>query len=605
MDRVSRYSLLAKAAARKRPSQLFGVLSRKVRNRVVPALPVDVDERYRQRVPAALDPTFGPQATDNDRLRSSLSAAERTRYQRLATDFEDGVVTFMNRTRKLSDPAAVAPGDSALSDLPRLWFLKLAGFEPLLWGVLGNETPASRRIFCDRVDAWLESCLERERIGARRGYLRGFWTPYAVSLRSVAIARYGAWTGGVKDSVARFLYRNLLFLENNIEHDVGGNHLIENGAALVIAGTVFGEPGERFVDRGVNVLRSAAATQFLDDGYHFERSPMYHLAVTERLLSAVSVLRATGIEPPEGIRRTAADACGFIEHIRPPDGRIPLLNDAVFDQAHRLDTVARYGSAVGHSGSAPDVPGDSALRWFGTNGLSLLIDAGDSGPEQQLGHTHNDPCTILLWSDGRRLVTDTGVFDYRPGAKRSSARSIEAHNTVQVDDFEPVGYGARFRMSGAVETTTATSTRGEVTALTVEYGAANRYRHRRSVYEGGDWLVLWDDVETPVAPSVSRLHAHPAVSVNGESTVTLTHDDGPELSVTPVGVDTVNLTTSTYFPKFGVQQERVVVELCSLSGSFGYVVTNQRTDIDIERQGSTPVAIRTADRTIELPRVKI
>lgn len=604
-DRYRRYTLLARTAASKRPSQLAGVISRKARNRLVPALPVDVDGRYRRKVPDSLRTEFAHLANDNGRLRSSLSHAERSRYRRLRDEFSDGAVTFLNRTLELSDLASVTPDDRRLSDLPRLWFLKLVSFEPILWGVLSNRPTDSPDEFLTRVEAWIESCIAQERIGSRRGYLRGFWTPYAVSLRIIALSRYAAWRTGLDDAGYRFLYRNLLFLENNVEHDVGGNHLIENGAALVVGGTVFPDSGRRFVDAGLDVLRSSAASQFLDDGYHYERSPMYHLAVTERLLSAVSVLEAAGREPPAWLVNAAANACGFIEHLCPPDDRIPLLNDAVFGQSHGLDTVSRYGAAAGVTTDPPDGPGESALHWFGTDELTLLIDAGDSGPEQQLGHTHNDPCTILLWNDGYRMVTDTGVFDYRPGSKRSIARSVGAHNTVQVGDLEPAAYGGRFRMSEAAETTVAVSTKGEITGLTATYDATDSYCHRRSVYEGNGWLLLWDDIDTASVPSVSRLHAHPDVSVSEGSNLVLSHESGSDLHIRPLETDAVRLDTGPYFPEFGIERERSVVELRSQRSPFGYFVTSSAVDIDVERRGSIPVAVSTDERTTALPRPEL
>jgi len=602
-DMIERYELLAKTAAGKTPRQLIGILHRKARNRIVPRLPVDLDRRYRRRVPADLHCDVRPHEVDTARLREALSKADRERYRTRSDDFANGRVTFLNRTREIPDPAAVSPDDEFLSDLPRLWYLKLAGFEPVRWGVLGYDEPTESGEFAATIETWLEGCPRRESIASRIGYLRGFWTPYAVSLRIVTLCRYAGWIGGLPDRLVTFLYKNLLFLDDNVEWDVGGNHLFENGTALVVGGAAFPGYGDRFVVRGLDVLESAAETQFLDDGYHYERSPMYHLAVTTRLLTSLSVLRETDRDVPRWLRRVAARACAYLTYLCPPDGRIPLLNDSVFDEAERLDTVWEYACSVGIDADCDidvsDVSGRSDLYWLSGDGLRMLFDAGDSGPAEQLAHTHNDPATVLVWRGGERVIVDTGTFNYQPGERRQTARSIRAHNTIQVGDAEPVAFGGRFHMAGAIDTTTAHVDSGEVTGVTVTYraGRTGRYTHRRSCYEGSEWLLVWDEVdiegqiETEAPAYTNRLHAHPDVSIEGGSPVRFVHESGPELAVQPFNVDETSIRTAPYFPRFGVEWDREVLTLDIRTPHSGYVLTPKGVDAALDQKEGRPTEL--------------
>lgn len=367
VDGLRKITLLATIARRKGPRQLARVLSRKARNQVYPRLPLDLDRRYRRKVPADLQVDATAPAADSVRLREALGAEERARYRRLAGEFADGRVTFLGRSRLVPDPAAVAPTDDGIADLPRLWYLKLASMEPIRWAVLGHECAAEAPNVGNAANRWVQSVGDREPIATRVGYLRGFWAPYAVSRRVLTLCRYASWNGGLATPVERFLFKNILFLANNVEHDVGGNHLFENGAAMVVGGASMPGHGERFVETGLAVLEAATEEQLLDDGYHYERSPMYHLAVTERLLTSLSVLRESGRSVPGWLQTATERACGYVEYIRPPDDRIPLLNDAVFQEAEGLDTVSRYARELGLDAAVPATPGDSQLYWLGGN----------------------------------------------------------------------------------------------------------------------------------------------------------------------------------------------------------------------------------------------
>jgi hypothetical protein len=602
---MTQYGQLFSAAASKTPRQLAGILYRKARNRLYPRLPVDFDGWYRRRIPDGANSNFAVHGSDTTILRDALANAERERYRSLATDFGDGDVTFLNRTRTVVNPPSLTPDDDRIENLPRLWYLKLAGLEPVRWTVTGFTSPDECPAVVSTLDSWLRSLPKQEPIASRTDYLRGFWTPYAVSLRVVALCRYAAWRGELPEGLVPFLYKNLLFLASNVETDVGGNHLFENGAALVAGGLAVSPDGRQFVDTGLDVLASASAEQFLDDGYHYERSPMYHLAVTARLLTVLSLLSASDRPVPNWLRTRTARACAFLPYLRPPDGRIPLLNDAVLGEADRLETVSRYARAVGVDPDPLDAPGESELHWLAAGDLRLLFDAGDSGPPSHLGHTHNDPCTVLVWSGSNRLVTDTGTFDYQPGVRRQTARSVRSHNTTHVDGVEPTSIGGRFRMGSAVTTTTTRHGIGDVDAVTAEYYVDDpeQYAHTRTCYAGPDWLFVRDDVLTD-SEYVSRLHANPSVAIDVGDVVQFNHTDGMSLAVYPFNVAETTVRTASYFPRFGEERDRKVLELYSRTKTSGYALTLADTTVSLRQSNGQPTALVVEGEVYELPEAR-
>ncbi|USZ67397.1 heparinase II/III family protein [Halorussus salilacus] len=597
--------LVFKTAINKRPVQLAGIIERKLRNAILPQLPFDFDARYEQRIPGTIRPTPDPIRANIITLHDALSNDERREYGRKAAAFADGDVTFLNRTLSFDGPSDISTGDNRVESLPRLWKLKLDAFEPASWAILGSHDSDVTEEVGDVVEAWTDSWLASNRIGNREGYLRRAWTPYAVSLRIMNWCRYCAWRGpqAVDESLLRAVYKNALFLSNHVEWDVDGNHLVENGAALVMAGIFFEEHDQNWIEAGLEVLESVARTQFCEDGCHFERSPMYHILVLTRLLTVLDLLSETSRAWPAKLEATASVATGFLSAIRPPDGRIPLLNDSVFGEAFELDSCLRYADEVGVSSEeSQSTLNGSGYCWLGEGGDRLLFDCGASGPSHLLAHAHNDALSVLAWVDGDRVLTDTGCFDYKPGRRRTAARSVEGHNTVQVGEKEPADIGHRFLMSHRVEPE-ATHVDGDIEVVEGHYQAESGYCHRRRVYYDDDWWLVEDEVTDTDDPIVSRLHVHPAVESTGTTPIELSRDGVSRGQIWPLDVEEIDQTTSEYYPRFGVAETRSVIEFTTFDGVSRYLFSStRRSEVEVEANADGTGTIAIDGVKYELPR---
>lgn len=647
---------------RMQPRQLVGIGARKSRELVIPRLPVDFDRYYERRVPR--DPGVHREALDENTslLRNCLDPTTRKQFRSRARGAADGQPTFLNRTLRITDidgvndsrtsidSVAINWYDDRFEEEPLLWPLKLYAFEPLAWTVLGvdpREDGDVPKRLQSSLDDWIESWVETVEIG-HRGYLRGAWTPWAVSIRILHWSRYLAWrnqgTGcesddGVDRLLRRELYRNALFLRKHVEWDVGGNHLIENGAALVVAGVLFSE--RAWVDHGESILVHAANTQFLDDGAHFERSPMYHVLTLTRLLTVCDLLDRSSRTVPEVLSTTTEEATTFLQFLRPPDGRIPLLNDAVYGQALPLDCCLGYAETLGfdegsdtdrgttvESGTEGGTTFDSdtasgqtaehtaGYQWLRTDAGAMLFDGGPVGPPHLPGHSHSDTLSFLLWLGGQPIVTDTGTFGYVSGSRRDYARGVRGHNTIQVGDIEPIALGGKYLM-GPRPTPTVRRETGPVTLVEGRYDAAPyggaSYTHHRAVYAGDDWWLVWDTVDGHDRSAVrGRIHLHPEVepSLTTEGTVRLQYDGSARTAfVYPLAGTRPGITTGPYFPQFGVAWDRDVLELHADTGetepaTVGFLATGQSVDrvrIEMESDSSVPSTLQTDDDVSRLP----
>ena len=598
--------------------QLLGVADRTLRQLVVPSLPVDADQWYERRVPSGL--AIRPESVrgNTTTLRRCLGSATRETHRERADETADGTVTLLGRSVSVADEDGVGWLDDAVLEPPAMWALKLHGFEFLSWATLGYDGPESCPAVAETLADWLADWdgAAATAIGAP-GYLRRAWTPHAVSLRVLHLARFCAWVRddtAVEALAARLVYRNAAFLENHVEHDVGGNHLIENGAALVMAGALFDGEGEGWLRHGVDVLVEASE-QFLDDGGHFERSPMYHSIALVRYLTAVDLLRREGESIPSELREVAVKATEFLQRLRPPDDRIPLLNDSVFGEAPPLPAVLRYADAVGVDATA--TPGASlsasGYYWLGDGDDRLLVDGGQPGPAHLPGHTHNDGLSVLFWADGRRLLTDTGTPAYAPTNQRGHARGVAAHNTVQYGDAEPMPVGGSYLLGRRVEPSATVRERDGVDLFDGRYSrdATPRYTHRRRIYHDDDWWLVWDTVDADEAATVtSRLHVAPEVTLDhvddgGQPRFHLGDDGGePLASVVPLGAERATVSTSQHFPAFGRTESRPKLSVQSEGSAvqFGFLlVTGTPRSVAVDHDGTRVAGLSVDDEYRSLP----
>ncbi|WP_324661883.1 alginate lyase family protein [Haloarcula sediminis] len=597
--------------------QLLGVADRTLRQLVVPSLPVDADQWYERQVPSGL--AIRPESIrgNTTTLRRCLEAATREAYRERADETTDGTVTLLGRSLSVAGEDGVGWFDDAVLEPPAMWALKFHGFEFLSWATLGYDGPAACPAVVETLADWLADWDgdEATAIGAP-GYLRRAWTPHAVSLRVLNLARFCAWVRddtAVEALAARLVYRNAAFLANHVEHDVGGNHLIENGAALVLAGALFDGEGEAWLQQGVDVLVEASE-QFLADGGHFERSPMYHSIALVRYLTAVDLLRREGESIPPELREVASRATEFLRRLRPPDGRIPLLNDAVFGEAPPVSAVLRYADAVGVDATAPAGTSlsTSGYYWLGDGDDRLLVDGGRPGPAHLPGHTHNDALSVSFWADGRRLLTDTGTPAYAPTNRREYARSVAAHNTVQYGDTEPMPTGGSYLLGRRVEPSATVRERDGVTLFDGRYSrdATPRYTHRRRIYHADDWWLVWDTVDADEAATMtSRLHVAPDIDLDhvddGSQPRFHLADDGAALaSVVPLGAERATVSTSQYFPAFGRAESRPKLSLQSEGSAvqFGFLLgTGTPRSVAVDHDGARVAGLSVDDEYRTLP----
>jgi uncharacterized heparinase superfamily protein len=338
----------------------------------------------------------------------------------------DGRAVFVGKAPVVLDARIDwrAPGRS------KLWRYNLHYFDYLHWP--GRTTHANGEL----MDAW----IAHNAPGSPDA-----WEPYPISLRVVNWCKWFATMESVPQHWLASFAHQVEWLEANIEWHLLANHVFKNAKGILFGGLYLdGYRADRALAKGVNLLLEQAREQFLSDGGHYERSPMYHAIALEDLADCVGVIEANPWVADRAIRvelrAIGLRAAEFFAEILGGDGEIPLLNDSVRGLTREATAVQAYATRVFGDAIARDTIGitriyrpDSGLFGYRSGGESLIVDCGEVGPDYQPGHSHADMLSFELCVNGRPIAVDSGTYDYEKSPLRNYLRSTAAHNTVVVD----------------------------------------------------------------------------------------------------------------------------------------------------------------------------
>ena len=293
-----------------------------------------------------------------------------------------------------------------------------------------------------------------------------------------------AWSDeGFRCDFLKLVYLHGDFTSRHLEwSDVNGNHLLADGAGLVVMGLFFGSAGapRSWQAEGWQILADEVGKQVFDDGVDFEASCAYHRLVLELFLLPALYRQALGLEVPGDYARRLCKMAAFTAAYSRPDGTSPLWGDAddgrvlpfgppdndhrylialagiAFDDADLLAMASGPAPEVlwmlGPDGAArmPEAPQPAPSQAFADGGVYVMrandgktggdhvfIDAGPVGMAGRGGHGHNDCLSFEAALLGRTLITDCGTFVYTADQKwRNDFRSTAFHNTPMVDAQE-------------------------------------------------------------------------------------------------------------------------------------------------------------------------
>ena len=253
--------------------------------------------------------------------------------------------------------------------------------------------------------------------------------PYPTSLRIINTAKFISKWSITEKWLYNELVSDLKFLSGRLEYHLLANHLLENAFALYIGGLITNQ-GE-FIQKGKKLLVRELKEQVLNDGMHYERSPMYHLIILEKLMDALNFAKATNDDLESTLKSYAVRMTGLAINWEDLD-RIPMMEDSAYGIALDVPKILGYAKRL----LKKDYPSkcrelkDSGYRKLINDNFTLFANVGPISPAYQPGHAHADELNFEFFYKGVPVIVDTGVSTYEKNERRLLERTTSSHNCV-------------------------------------------------------------------------------------------------------------------------------------------------------------------------------
>jgi len=258
--------------------------------------------------------------------------------------------------------------------------------------------------------------------------------PFPISLRCVNWIKFLTKHSIRDKKIDATLYAQYNILMDNLEYHLLGNHLLENGFSLLFGAYYF--HNNNFYYKSKKILLEQLEEQILNDGGHFELSPMYHQIMLFRVLDAINLIKNNSWQNHELLNfliKKAELMLSWIDAVSYENGDIPMFNDSTIDVAPTTNQLIEYAEKLNLKFTKIPLS-DSGYRKITYKNYELILDIGDIQANYIAGHTHADIFNFELRIQGKSFIVDRGITTYNRSKIRDIERSTAGHNSVEIDN---------------------------------------------------------------------------------------------------------------------------------------------------------------------------
>lgn len=339
--------------------------------------------------------------------------------------------------------------------------------------------------------------------------------PFPTSLRGINWIKFLTLNGINDLNIDRSLFKQYIFLFNNVEFHLLGNHLLENAFSLLYGAYYF--QNEYFYLKSKKILIKELEEQVMEDGAHFELSPMYHQLILFRILDCYNLVKFNSFKNQEllgMLEDKVKIMLSWINKITFKNGKIPLFNDSAFNIAPTTEELNQYAKRLLIEIDEIEYLtqlGPSGYRNVSYDNYELIIDVGNIGPDYIPGHAHADTFNFELYVNELPFIVDTGISTYEKNEIRQYERSTISHNTVVINNRNQSQVWGGFRVGKRARVIELVETINKVSAIHDGYRGIG-VLHERAFITNPKSIEIKDFIIGKKENAKAYFHFHPSVN---------------------------------------------------------------------------------------------
>jgi uncharacterized heparinase superfamily protein len=451
--------------------------------------------------------------------------------------------------------------------ISKLWRYNLHYFEYLLQNNSDERHLVSQTKI---IDNWIDN----NHFGRGTG-----WEPYPTSLRIINWTKWHWKTNLLSERAKISLWNQIKYLESRPEYHLMGNHLFINAKALLYACAFFKlQKDTRIYKAAISIINEEINEQFLEDGAHFELSPMYHSLAMEDLLDLICISNLLPSNfPKEVIVEKFKKGMQWLQTMIYANEELAHFNDCANGIAPKFNNLVNYASELGIILPTLDVPKFSYHKSSGfvvykDNCFHLIADIGKVGPNYLPGHAHADTLSFELAIKGHRVIVNSGTSVYGSTKERLRQRGTSAHSTVQIDNQDSSEVWSGFRVANRAvpfDINVNYSTDGLISFSASHDGykriLASPIHKREFIYSNTSWEIN-DQISGIGNQVVSRYFIHPDIEISkAENNFLLSKNGEVIVKLSLESSHDAVICESTYHDKFGSSIKNKCIQISGKS----------------------------------------
>ena len=342
-------------------------------------------------------------------------------------------------------------------------------------------------------------------------FLKDGKEPYPISLRGINWVKFLS-ENQVKDKlINNTLYFHYCILFKNLEYHLLGNHLLENAFSLLFGAYYFQD--EKLYSKSKKILKTQLNEQILEDGGHFELSPMYHQIMLFKVLDCIQLVKLNSWKNDDLLnllKESSSKMLSWLDKVTFNNGDIPMVNDSAFQIAPSSEELLGYGKSLGIH--RKDIKlSDSGYRMFKNQKYELFMDMGGVKASYQPGHVHSDTFNFILYKNNLPFIVDTGTSTYEKNERRQIERSTSSHNTITIGDYEQTEVWGGFRVAKRAKIVSFSESENDFSSSHDGYKKIGVIHNRRFI-TNTDSIHIYDELnKQDIYEQIAHFHFHPSI----------------------------------------------------------------------------------------------